>query len=94
MTLPKGMDGDSLPAGRWNPLDESHLAGARQDNRAVPIGELNTSCLSSGICVVIYVRSHAEGCPIKLFPTERQEQIIDLFKAFEAYYPALCSITV
>jgi hypothetical protein len=72
VTLSKGMDEDSLPAGRWNPFDERHLAGARQDNRVVPIGEFNTSCLSSGICVFIYVGSHAEGCPIKLFPTEQQ----------------------
>jgi hypothetical protein len=39
-TLSKGMDGDSLPADRWNPFDERHLAGARQDNRVVPFGEL------------------------------------------------------
>jgi hypothetical protein len=38
-TLSKGMDGDSLPADRWNPFDERHLAGARQDNRVVPFGE-------------------------------------------------------
>ena len=37
-TLSKGMDGDSLPADRWNPFDERHLAGARQDNRVVPYG--------------------------------------------------------
>ncbi|OCK76556.1 hypothetical protein K432DRAFT_385369 [Lepidopterella palustris CBS 459.81] len=35
-TLSKGMDGDSLPPGRWNPFDERHLGGARQDNRVVP----------------------------------------------------------
>lgn len=39
-TLSKGMDGDSLPADRWNPFDERHLAGARQDNRVVPFGEV------------------------------------------------------
>lgn len=83
----KGMDDDSLPAGRWNPFDERHLAGARQDNRIVPFGEFNTSCLSSEICLFIYLRSHGEGCPIKLFLAEQQQQIIDLFKAFNAYYP-------
>ncbi|KAH7065421.1 hypothetical protein B0J12DRAFT_561185 [Macrophomina phaseolina] len=35
-TLSVGMDGDSLPEDRWNPFDERHLAGARQDNRVVP----------------------------------------------------------
>lgn len=39
-TLSKGMDGNSLPADRWNPFDERHLGGARQDNRIVPYGEL------------------------------------------------------
>jgi hypothetical protein len=39
-TLSKSMDGKSLPADRWNPFDERHLAGARQDNRIVPYGEL------------------------------------------------------
>jgi len=34
--LSKGMDGKSLPAERWNPFDERHLGGARQDNRIVP----------------------------------------------------------
>lgn len=38
-TLSKGMDGKSLPADRWNPFDERHLGGARQDNRVVPYGE-------------------------------------------------------
>jgi len=37
-TLSKGMDGKSLPADRWNPFDERHLGGARQDNRVVPYG--------------------------------------------------------
>lgn len=37
-TLSKGMDGKSLPADRWNPFDERHLGGARQDNRIVPYG--------------------------------------------------------
>ncbi|CAL3969538.1 hypothetical protein PZA11_005943 [Diplocarpon coronariae] len=35
-TLSKGMDGQSLGADRWNPFDERHLGGARQDNRVVP----------------------------------------------------------
>ena len=37
-TLSKGMDGNSLAADRWNPFDERHLGGARQDNRVVPFG--------------------------------------------------------
>jgi len=35
-TLSKGMDGKSLASDRWNPFDERHLGGARQDNRIVP----------------------------------------------------------
>lgn len=37
--LSKGMSGDDLPEDRWNPFDERHLGGARQDNRVVPYGE-------------------------------------------------------
>ena len=36
--LSKGMDGKSLAPDRWNPFDERHLGGARQDNRVVPFG--------------------------------------------------------
>lgn len=36
--LSKGMGGDDLPEGRWNPFDERHLGGARQDNRVLPYG--------------------------------------------------------
>lgn len=67
VTLSKGMDGNSLPAGRWNPFDERHLAGARQDNRIVPFGEFEISCLSSGICLFIYLRSHARDALSNLF---------------------------
>ena len=35
-TISETMDGASLPKGRWNPFDERHLGGARQDNRIVP----------------------------------------------------------
>ncbi|TAQ90142.1 hypothetical protein B7494_g1563 [Chlorociboria aeruginascens] len=35
-TLSKGMDGKSLAGDRWNPFDERHLGGARQDNRVLP----------------------------------------------------------
>ncbi|TVY56824.1 hypothetical protein LSUE1_G009830 [Lachnellula suecica] len=65
-TLSKGMDGKSLPADRWNPFDERHLGGARQDNRIVPY----------------------EGCPISEFPPSAQQSIINLFLAFNEYYPA------
>ncbi|KAK4991276.1 hypothetical protein LTR66_006589 [Elasticomyces elasticus] len=37
-TLSVKMDGSALPPGRWNPFDERHLGGARQDNRIVPYG--------------------------------------------------------
>jgi hypothetical protein len=49
-TLSKGMDGESLPADRWNPFDERHLAGARQDDRIVPFGES------------IQIHTSASGC--------------------------------
>jgi len=42
-TLSKGMDGNSLAADRWNPFDERHLGGARQDNRIVPYGKVSSS---------------------------------------------------
>jgi hypothetical protein len=48
----------------------------------------STRKIAPEIGLFMYLCSHAEGCPIKLFPTEQQEQIIDLFKAFNAYYPA------
>jgi len=40
-TLSKGMTGEHLPKDRWNPFDERHLGGARQDNRIVPFGKYN-----------------------------------------------------
>ena len=43
-TLSVGMDGASLPPDRWNPFDERHLGGARQDNRVVPFGQFCRSC--------------------------------------------------
>lgn len=64
-TLSKGMDGKSLAADRWNPFDERHLGGARQDNRIVPF----------------------EGCLVSEFPAESQQSIINLFLAFNEYYP-------
>ena len=86
-TLSKGMDGDNLPADRWNPFDERHLAGARQDNRIVPYGKLikirSISFRRRSMCLP----SRAEGCPIKLFSSEQQEQIVELYRAFNAYYP-------
>jgi hypothetical protein len=94
VTLSKGIDRNSLPAGRWNPFDKRHLTGARQDNRIVTFSESNTSCLSSGICLFIYLRSHAEGRLIKLFPTGQQKQIINLFKSSRHTIPHPCSITV
>jgi hypothetical protein len=39
-TLSVGMDGNSLASDRWNPFDERHLGGARQDNRIVPFGKI------------------------------------------------------
>ncbi len=44
-TLSKGIDGSSLPPDRWNPFDERHLGGARQDNRVVPFGKSRFSYL-------------------------------------------------
>ena len=44
-TLSKGMDGNSLPPNRWNPFDERHLGGARQDNRVVPFGRWQSETL-------------------------------------------------
>jgi hypothetical protein len=64
-TVSKGMDGTSLPEDRWNPFDERHLGGARQDNRVVPY----------------------EGCPVSLFPEDLQENIVELYKTFNEYYP-------
>ena len=85
-TLSKGMDRDSLPADRWNPFDERYLAGARQDNGIVPFGEFNKFCQSPGfVCSYTYVLTHL---PYQIFPGEQKEQVIDLFKAFNAYYPA------
>jgi hypothetical protein len=41
--LSAGLDGKSLPPDRWNPFDERHLGGARQDNRIVPYEGLRVS---------------------------------------------------
>jgi hypothetical protein len=34
---------EGLSDDRWNPFDERHLGGARQDDRVVPYGELYPS---------------------------------------------------
>jgi hypothetical protein len=36
--LSKTIGPEGLPEDRWNPFDERHLGGARQDNRVVPYG--------------------------------------------------------
>lgn len=35
-----------------------------------------------------YFNNNPEGCPVSLFPEQQREQIISLFLAFNAYYPA------
>jgi hypothetical protein len=37
--LSRGLGRESLPEDRWNPFDERHLGGTRQDNRIVPFGK-------------------------------------------------------
>lgn len=64
-TLSKGMDGKSLAPDRWNPFDERHLGGARQDNRILPY----------------------EGLPVKEMSAAQQEKVVELFRAFNEYYP-------
>lgn len=81
-TLSKGMDGKSLAADRWNPFDERHLGGARQDNRVVPYGKYPRFESE------YFANRVAEGCPVSLFPPKSQESIINLFLAFNEYYPA------
>lgn len=86
-TLSVGMDGESLPEDRWNPFDERHLAGARQDNRVVPFGELLHNCWRpfKGNWKLTVGK---EGLPVKEMPPAQQEQIIKLYKAFNEHYPA------
>jgi len=45
-TLSRGMGPEHLPEGRWNPFDERHLGGARQDNRVVPYEGVRVSRFS------------------------------------------------
>lgn len=80
-TLSKGMDGKSLPADRWNPFDERHLGGARQDNRVVPYGRRLPNWPK------VITNEVAEGCPVSEFPPDKQKSIINLFLAFNEYYP-------
>lgn len=81
-TLSKGMDGKSLAADRWNPFDERHLGGARQDNRVVPYGKTFT------LKAELRLTRITEGCPVSEFPPDKQQMIINLFLAFNEYYPA------
>jgi Protein of unknown function (DUF3500) len=81
-TLSKGMDGKSLAADRWNPFDERHLGGARQDNRVVPYGKEFTLKAEPRLTSI------TEGCPVSEFPPDKQRMIINLFVAFNEYYPA------
>jgi hypothetical protein len=80
-TLSVGMDGQSLPPDRWNPFDERHLGGARQDNRVVPFGRFIFALEINPLTPIL------EGCAVTLFPKEQQDAIIALFKAFNETYP-------
>lgn len=86
-TLSKGMDGNSLPADRWNPFDERHLGGARQDNRVVPYGLLPPIRFSDWF-IERELTTVTEGCKVTDFPPESLESILTLFKTFNEYYPA------
>ncbi|RDL36974.1 Uncharacterized protein BP5553_04407 [Venustampulla echinocandica] len=80
-TLSKGMDGNSLAADRWNPFDERHLGGARQDNRVLPYGIYFWYILRPPLT------RYTEGCLVSEFPPASQDSIINLFLAFNEYYP-------
>ena len=71
-----------LPEGRWTAHDERHVGGAGHDNRVVPFGEF---CLMLTIDRVAEYAS--EGCPVSLFDLHDQDKIVQLFRAFNEYYP-------
>ena len=86
--LSAGMDGDHLPEDRWNPFDERHLGGARQDNRVVPYGA--SPFFSSSPCsclLLIYVR-RTEGCPVREFTPDQKAAVMRILRAFNITLPA------
>lgn len=70
-SLSTGMGGEDLPEGRWNPFDERHLGGARQDNRVVRFGsyfhshevEIFYQVDGSGGTDVLYRRMYGHRIP-------------------------------
>jgi hypothetical protein len=83
---------EGLAEDRWNPFDERHLGGARQDNRTVPFGECppcnfatQFPCCDSDI---LHFPHRSEGCPVSAFSPEQKSMLYEVLKAFNAYLPA------
>lgn len=83
--LCEGMDTKSgLSADRWNPFDERHLGGARQDNRVVPYGKLKPA-LVFYFCSFSWLK---EGCYITNFTKNQREVVYEIIETFNSYLPS------
>lgn len=74
-----------LPEGRWTAHDERHLGGARHDNRIVPYGECNDDLFASNVLADKLLR--LEGCPASDFNADQKANLVQIFTAFNEYYP-------
>lgn len=72
---------EGLPEDRWNPFDERHLGGARQDNRFA------SSIVQTGLTSQSYRVVPYEGCLVSDMTKDQQAQVMRIFAAFNDYLP-------
>jgi hypothetical protein len=80
--ISKTIGPEGLPQDRWNPFDERHLGGARQDNRVVPYGQFIIF-----ISILVSTDRRSEGCPVSHFTSDQKAAVMRIFKAFNIYLP-------
>ncbi|KAK7546360.1 hypothetical protein IWX49DRAFT_573500 [Phyllosticta citricarpa] len=75
--LSEGMGQESLGPERWNPFDERHLGGARQDNRVLPFEGIPVFALPSAQQETIVTLYRAFN---EYYPAPVLERRVDTFK--------------
>jgi hypothetical protein len=78
---------EGLGDDRWNPFDERHLGGARQDNRIVPFGECQSGKVRQPEADRNLLPCVQEGCPISDFTSEQREEVYQIIRYFNIYLP-------
>ncbi|BEI90291.1 uncharacterized protein CcaverHIS019_0303610 [Cutaneotrichosporon cavernicola] len=71
---------EGLPADQWNPFDERHLAGARQDNRIVPYDGLPISSMTPNQREEIYALIQAFNIYLPAGPLQAKMRRVRSFE--------------